>query len=260
MSDKNYYDILGIPKDADTGRIKAAYRDLALKYHPDRNRDTPEAAEKMSALNEAYAVLSNETKRRDYDRFTRQYGAGGYSQFRQSYSNQDIFSGTDIHQVFEELAKSFGFRNFEEISKEFHHKNNAFEFKKANVHFKGFFFSGRMDPARAASKIKGPGILGRALGALVNNISKGQFPLRGQNLYDTIRISPDLAANGGPYAYYHKRRDKKLVVKIPAGTRQGQKIRLGGMGQKGSGTPGDLFLKVETRSSILDTIRRVLPF
>lgn len=253
MTGQDYYEILGISKDADTARIKTAYRDLALKYHPDRNRDNPDAADKMMALNEAYAVLSDEKKRRDYDMLQQQYGtAGAYTRFRQNYSEQDIFAGADIHRVFEDLAKSFGFRNFEEISKEFYGKhNNAFEFKNANVHFKGFFFSGTMKPS---------GILGKAARALLNNISGGRIPLRGEDLYDTIRMNPQLADNGGPYAYYHKWRDKKLVVKIPPGTRQGQKIRLTGMGRDGSGGSGDLYLKVETKTSLLSSIRKVLPF
>lgn len=254
MAGQDYYNILGVSKDADTARIKAAYRDLALKFHPDRNQDNPEAADRMRELNEAYAVLSDPKKRQDYDGLRQQYGSSrGYTHFRQTYSDQDIFSDTDIHKVFEDLAKSFGLRNFEEISKEFYSGNN-------NIHVKGFFFSGTINPGKAFSGIKPSGILGRAARTLLNNISGGQIPMRGEDLHDTIRIDPDLAANGGPYAYYHKWRDKKLVVKIPPGTRPGQKIRLGGMGREGSGGNGDLYLKIETKSSLLNTIKKVLPF
>lgn len=261
MTGQDYYEILGVAKDADTVRIKAAYRDLALTYHPDRNRDNPDAADKMMAVNEAYAVLSDDKKRRDYDALQHQYGASGaYSHFRQNYSDQDIFSGADIHKVFGDLAKSFGFRNFEEISKEFSKHNNSFQFKTNNVHVKGFFFSGTINPGTVFSGIKSSGILGRAARTLLSNISGGQIPMRGQDLHDTIRIDRNLAANGGPYAYYHKWQDKKLVVKIPPGTRPGQKIRLGGMGLEGNGGNGDLYLKIETRSSLLNTIKKLLPF
>lgn len=261
MADQDYYEVIGVSKDADTAQIKAAYRDLALKFHPDRNQGNPGAVDKMKALNEAYAVLADEKKRRDYDGLRQQYGSTqGYTHFRQTYSEQDIFSGTDIHKVFEDLAKSFGFRNFEEISKEFYGKNNSFEFGNSKVHVKGFFFSGTMKPGRVFSKMNASGLLGRATQTLLKNISGGQIPLQSRDFHDTIRIDSDLAAKGGPYAYYHKWQDKKLVVKIPPATRQGQKIRLGGMGEQGSGGSGDLYLKVETKSSLLNSIRRVLPF
>lgn len=261
MAGQDYYKILGVSKDTDTAQIKAAYRDLAFKFHPDRNQGDLDTQDKMKALNEAYAVLSDTKKRRDYDALQQQYGsAGAYTHFRQTYSEQDIFSGTDINKVFEELAKSFGLRNFEEISKEFYGKNNAFEFKDANVHFKGFFFSGTVNPGRAFSRMNAPGLLARAAQTLLNNISGGQIPQRSKDIHDTIRIDPDLAEKGGSHAYYHKQRAKKLIVKIPPGIRHGQQIRLGGMGGEDSRGNGDLYLKVDVKQSILNYIRKHLPF
>lgn len=66
---KNYYDILGIAEDANEDDIKKAYRKLAMKYHPDRNRDNAEAEEKFKEVNEANEVLSNQQKRQQYDAF-----------------------------------------------------------------------------------------------------------------------------------------------------------------------------------------------
>lgn len=261
MARQDYYEILGVSKNTDTAQIKAAYRDLAFKFHPDRNQGDLDTQDKMKALNEAYAVLSDAKKRQDYDAFQQQYGStGAYTHFRETYSEQDIFSGTDINKVFEELAKSFGLRNFEEISKEFYGKNNAFEFKNANVHFKGFFFSGTVNPGRVFSRMKTSGLLGQATRTLLNNISGGHMAQHCKDLHDTIRIDPDLAEKGGSHAYYHKQRTKKLVVKIPPGIRHGQQIRLGGMGEEGSTGPGDLYLKVEVKQSILNYIRKHLPF
>ena len=117
MEQKDYYQILGIPQTAESQEIKEAYRQLAFKFHPDRNKEDPVAAEKMKTVNEAYAVLSNPAKRREYDSLRQQFGASAYSQFRKTYSDQDIFNGSDIHQVFEEVAKTFGFRGFNEIFK-----------------------------------------------------------------------------------------------------------------------------------------------
>ncbi len=76
MEKKDYYSILGVTKTATPEEIKAAYRKLALKYHPDRNPDNKEAEEKFKEAAEAYEVLSDEKKRRQYDQFGHA-GVGG---------------------------------------------------------------------------------------------------------------------------------------------------------------------------------------
>ena len=117
MSQHDYYQILGINQNASAKQVKDAYRKLAFQYHPDRNEKNPEAAEKMKSVNEAYAVLSDAAKRRKYDTLRQQFGSSAYSQFRQNYSEQDIFSGSDINQVLEQMARAFGLRGFDEIFK-----------------------------------------------------------------------------------------------------------------------------------------------
>ena len=69
MSKRDYYEVLGVSKDAGDGDIKAAYRKLALKHHPDRNPEDPGAEEKFKEASEAYSVLSDAQKRAAYDRF-----------------------------------------------------------------------------------------------------------------------------------------------------------------------------------------------
>src|SRR3989339_584555 len=108
MEQKDYYTILGVEKDGSSKRIKEAYRKLALQYHPDRNPD-PSASSKMKDVNEAYAVMSDPRKRKEYDLIREQFGGSAYGRFRQSYSDQDIFRGSDIGQVFEEISRIFGF-------------------------------------------------------------------------------------------------------------------------------------------------------
>ena len=79
---KNYYDILGVDKNASADEIKSAYRKLAKKYHPDLNKDNPEAAEKFKEVNEAYECLGDQQKRSNYDQFGSADGnPGGFSGF-----------------------------------------------------------------------------------------------------------------------------------------------------------------------------------
>jgi len=68
---KNYYDILGVSEDADEAEIKKAYRKLAMKYHPDRNKGNKEAEEKFKEINEAHEVLSDSVKKQQYDAYRR---------------------------------------------------------------------------------------------------------------------------------------------------------------------------------------------
>lgn len=98
---RDYYEVLGVAKAANKEQIKDAYRKLALKYHPDRNPGDKASEEKFKELSEAYAVLSDDGKRSQYD----QYGHAG---FDQRYSQEDIFRGADFSD-FEDMVKGFGF-------------------------------------------------------------------------------------------------------------------------------------------------------
>ena len=136
-----YYQQLDVPPEASARQIKEAYRRLAFEFHPDRNADDSGAAEKMKAINEAYAVLSNPEKRRQYDAMYQRYGEGANERFRQSFSEQDIFNGSDIQHIFEEMARSFGLRGFDEIFKDFYGQGyRSFEFRRPGVFGKGFIF------------------------------------------------------------------------------------------------------------------------
>ena len=81
MADKNYYDILGVNKNASDDEIKKAYRSLAKKYHPDLNPGNAEAAEKLKEVNEAYSVLSDKTKKQNYDTYGSADGPQGFGGF-----------------------------------------------------------------------------------------------------------------------------------------------------------------------------------
>ena len=259
MSQEDYYQVLGLDQNASQTRIKEAYRQAAFKYHPDRNRENIAAAEKMKKINEAYAVLSNPTKRKEYDALKQQFGSSAYHQFRQSYSEQDIFSGSDINHIFEEMARSFGFRGFDEIFREFYGQGyQSFEFKRPGIFAKGFIFTGGLGRGSLnQTRIPAWGNLGRLPRFLLSKISGVKLPQNGSDIHDVIRLDPDLAGRGGPYAYLLQQRSKKLVVKIPPQTQNGQRIRLAGMGTEGKqgGKSGDLYLKVKIHQPLLQKIK-----
>jgi len=98
MSAIDYYKILGVDKKAGDAEIKKAYRKMAMKYHPDHTKGDKSAEEKFKQISEAYAVLSDKEKRKQYDTF-------GSSDFHQRYSQEDIFRNFDFGDIF----KEFGF-------------------------------------------------------------------------------------------------------------------------------------------------------
>ncbi len=143
MENIDYYSVLGVDNKATAKQIKEAYRTLAFEYHPDRNKENPESVEKMKQINEAYAVLSNDKKRREYDAMRLQFGASAAGRFRQNYTEQDIFKGSDVQQVFEEVAKAFGLRGVDEIFKDFYGPGyRSFSVKRSGFLFSGFMFTG----------------------------------------------------------------------------------------------------------------------
>ena len=103
MSERSYYEILGVSKTATDDEIKKAYRQLAIKYHPDKNKGDKEAEDKFKEATEAYEVLRDANKRRAYDQFGKQgVGAGGPGFGQGAYTDfSDIFG--DFGGIFEDL-------------------------------------------------------------------------------------------------------------------------------------------------------------
>jgi DnaJ-class molecular chaperone len=266
MSQSDYYKVLGVDRNATPQEIKEAFRRLAFQYHPDRNKGNPSALEKMKEINEAYAVLSDPKKRRDYDTLQDQYGPHGYDRFKQTYSEQDIFRGSDINQIFEEMARVFGLRSFAEVFRESYGQGyRTFEFRRPGVFARGFIFFGpgyRIGYQPEVSTF--PEILSRHLGQFTRSLLKKMLgikePKRGKDWQDVIFLTPFQAQEGAKGRYIHRRRSKELMITIPPGVKEGQKIRLKGMGAEGKegGESGDLYLRVKTKKPLLQKVRELL--
>jgi curved DNA-binding protein len=101
----DYYNILGISKTASAAEIKKAYRKLAMKYHPDKNKGDKSLEDKFKKISEAYAVLSDPEKRKQYDTY-------GSADFQQRYSQEDIFKNFDLGDILKEFGFGGGRRGF----------------------------------------------------------------------------------------------------------------------------------------------------
>ncbi|HUX48267.1 MAG TPA: DnaJ domain-containing protein [Dehalococcoidia bacterium] len=215
---KNYYGILGLPRNASDSEIKKAYRKLAMQYHPDRNPGKEKwANEKFKEINEAYGVLGDPQKRKQYD----QFGTVG--------EIGDVFSSPFTRTTFEEMMKDFGgaglrFDFLDDIFGDFlNDRGSSFSFRS---------FSGR--PARVRFQIW----LGQEI-----NLGKifGQVR-RTQDVRYELAISQQEALQ--EVRKILKRRGKRLEVKIPAGVRTGSVVRLRNARQISDGSPGDILIKV----------------
>ena len=211
MSGKDYYKILGVSKKSTDEEIKKAYRKLAMKYHPDRNKDDKAAESKFKDISEAYAVLSNKEKRQQYDTF-------GSEGFQNRFSQEDIFRDFDFGSIFSEFG--FGGRGRGSFGNIFSGMGGN-SFKGGGSPFDGQFggFNSRPQPVKGKDIIYELSI----------------------NLEDTIENSEKLIA-------YHRdnSNQEKISVKIPAGISTGKKLRLAGKGNPGinGGPQGDLYIQI----------------
>ncbi len=266
---KDYYELLGVSHDASEQEIREAYRKLAFQYHPDRNKDSPDATERMKAINEAYATLSDRAKRSEYDSLRQRYGSSAYDRYRQTHTQEDIFRGSDIDQVFEEFSRSFGFRNADDLFREFYGPGfRAYVYTRPGFSFRSYVFTPEQtaEPPQQRVEIPPPptGLTGRTLRFFAEKVLKIPIPARGKDVVDTLRVTRETLRVGGEVRYEYRvtGTPRTLAIKIPAGIENGQKIRLREMGLPGKagGPHGDLFLKVVAKTSLLDRIKSFFGF
>ena len=262
---RDYYEVLGVARDADSNAIKDAFRTLAMKYHPDRNK-APDAEEKFKEIAEAYAVLSDSKKRAQYD-------AGGFAGVA-GFSAEDLFGGIDFGEIFGDAGFGFDFGGGGIFERLFRHRHAGplrgrdLEVRldvpleridsggEETLHFSrevtcpGCHGSG----ARAGTeprKCKTCGGSGRRV------VTRNQQQKQGTVHFQTISVCPDCQGRGTfidqpcPECHGSGRTEKQesLKVQIPAGVEEATALRIKGHGmpaEQPEGPHGDLYVIVHS--------------
>lgn len=263
---KDYYKILGVTTSSSADEIRKNYRKLAMQYHPDRNPHDPLSEEKFKEVAEAYGVLTDPLKRRQYDscRTTGAPYANGRARGDFTYSQEDIlrdlFKDPQFQHMFAGLLREFqrsGFRHSAAFIK------RSFFGGKGGLLVGGIFFLGSLAAPlliEAARKgLSGKSSLlksvGSSFGSLVSSGYKSIIQGSGRRTapknhdpqLDTTYTTPLTRAElyrgkTLQIQVYGDRGEQTLQVRIPAGSRPGQKLRLRGKGRTGPLGRGDLYL------------------
>lgn len=258
---KDYYSILGVTQNCSEDEIRKQYRKLAMQYHPDRNPDSPEAEEKFKEIAEAYGVLTDPEKRQQYDTYMHQGGPqhGSHTQGNFSYSQEeilrDLFNDPRFQQMFQGLFHEFQKSGLQGNSSFL--RQSFFGGKKGAVFGGIFFFGSLAGPAlmkKARKEIANrPSLLsnvGKAVGSLLGRGNSTQAAVTQQSVDTTYQtpLSEEELRDGKEIqmALDNGGNKETLKIKIPPGSRYGQKLRLKGKGQaiSGSANRGDLYLKL----------------
>lgn len=298
MQYKDYYKILSVPKTASMDEIKKAYRKLAMQFHPDMNKNDKKAEEKFKEINEANDVLSDEKKRQMYDRMGNRYqdyqrtgGAPGGFDFEEILRNMGgrgagtSGAGTGGAGGADNLADLFGQMfgqnsgargagnaaagsgNLEqpvEITLE-----EAFRGTRRILTKSGSEIDVSIPPGvKTGSKVRVRGHGSRLRNGLIGDLylvitvgNDAQYERKGDDLYSDLKVDCFTAMLGGEVVA--NTLAGSVVVKVPAGTSSGQKIRLRGRGMPNLETPsqlGDLYLKmmVTVPTELTDDQRKTL--
>ena len=256
MAKRDYYDVLGINKNASSGDIKSAYRKLAIKYHPDKNPGDKAAEDKFKEASEAYGILSDKGKKENYDNFGHAaFGNGGTGQ-----GGFGGFSGSDFSDIFEDFFGDFGGsrrsnrRSSNNRGSDLRYDlsitlEEAYLGKKQNIQFSS---SDKCNTCKGSGSKPGHS-------ADRCTYCGGQGKVRSNQGFFTVQQTcPQCSGSGEEITnpcndcsgVGNKQTSKKISVTIPKGVDDGTRIRLAGKGEAGTrgGASGDLYLFVNVKS------------
>jgi DnaJ-class molecular chaperone len=209
---QNPYDVLGVSKSASAKDIKAAYRKLAKKHHPDQNPNDAKAKDRFAALNQAYEIVGDEKNRGAFDRG--EIDAAG----KQRFQGFEGAPGGDPFAGFRSSAQG--------------PRGQRFEFRSSNIG--GDPFDGNTD------------IFNEIFGHAFSQRPGGRRAPAGADVNATLDVSIEEAATGAKVTALFPD-GRKISVKLPTYVEDGQTIRLKGQGEQGLGEPGDALVKIHFR-------------
>lgn len=262
---KDYYTILEVTPESDEEQIRSQYRKLAMRYHPDRNPDDPQAEEKFKEIAEAYGVLTDPQKRSQYDAAKaagmdwQHNGAQGGFSYSQEDILRDLFQDPRFQAMFQGLLQEFqrsGFRHSSRFVRQ------SF-FGGRGMFIGGLFMLGSLaGPAllkSAGKNLEGEKAnsllqnMGRTFGSLLGSSKEQAEPVvkpketGADDLTYLMRLTREELAQGKSVQVVSQGPEgqEMLRVKIPPGSRSGTKLRLRGRGLSGQSGRGDLYLQLE---------------
>ncbi len=257
MGKRDFYEVLGVQRGAGQEEIKKAFRKLARKYHPDANREDPNAAEKFKEINEAYEVLSDPDSRARYDQFGH-VGAGGFGGGPEGFG-QDFSGFGGIHDIFDMFfgggggGRTRGPQRGVDLRYDLHltleEAASGFE-KELNIprleecptcHGSGAKPGTSPVTCKAC---RGTGQVQHVQNTILGRVATSR-PCERCGGEGRIIESPCLEC----HAQGRVKKTRKITVKIPAGVDSGHRLRMSGEGEAGErgGPPGDLFIVIHLK-------------
>ena len=256
MAKRDYYDVLGVDKSASADQIKSAYRKLAVKHHPDKNKGDKAAEEKFKEASEAYHVLSNSERKQNYDNF-------GHAAFENGGGGRGGFGNFDFSNHFSDIFEDFFGEGFGGGRRSRRSNNRGSDLRYDLSISLEEAFSGKKQDIKFSTSEKcdtcsGSGSKpGHDAGAC--NMCGGHGQVRSSQGFFTVQQTCPQCSGSGEMitnpcgscgGQGKKQASKRLSVTIPKGVDDGTRIRLSGKGEAGSrgGTSGDLYLFINVHS------------
>lgn len=257
MNKRDYYEVLGVDKNASEADIKSAFRKLAKKYHPDVSTE-PDAAEKFKEAQEAYAVLSDADKRRQYD----QYGHAAFDSMNGGGAGGFDFSGFDFSDIFGDIFGSgFGFGGGRSSSSN-RPRKGADSLIRMNLTFEEAVFGCKktinVNVSEECSECHGKG--GHNEKTCPDCHGTGQQTIEQRTMFGTFASRTTCSTCHGKGKIYESKcsscrgtgkinKNKDIELKVPAGVDTGNRLRLSGKGEAGinGGPNGDIYVEFSVR-------------